>query len=1667
MNLRPINLNLVNKLKKIFHQKMKNANDFPPKITDIVVYQINVTSRSEFPSGEFYEDLVTNLSFDLVVAQNESEDDVISRIASYLDDLALRALVIHLRNNFTNGPELLNKAYQQAITDKNKNPTPEEVQRELKKIITSKAIIPIMDTSKTNSITRLSLNEFALYPNRKRGPLTINGFTKLLETINENTQHYPDNIHLLFASVPVVLENNNLRNMTIFIQSGKNVCINTFAKAIPYEEDPEYFQTKNCLLFTNQLNSDNKRSLAQCALGFSNSAQKHINVFFGGNVLCETAGGSLFVTAIEICLDHTYSLSKHRANADLKLNQAGNKIFPVHASHVILSNRVDVEPKELISETFTQADPEHSKKAGIRVGSSFIRKPPNEVQDILNPIFGSHAVLNIYHERQLSQHLGELNHDIKNQNVFFVQLNALRHYRHQRPLETLAVYAEIQKYMFSFLHKALDKKHEDSTLNSETSDLIDKYLPDLYSVKLTSTEDLLRNKYILDELLDQAIPLGDTSVINLLQMVDSILHEEQLETFTYLSENNLYSEPINQLSSIVCCAIKSKQYDVVKLFINKSPQLITPICTQYLKSLIADNDYKNIDAIIQLCFPILKETVLNLTLAEHKNLIEKITDFPSYQVIATALPFDEFKQHVFQSHQIAFFIRMMSPIIYSKFSTTQKGKIATRILSYLATIDLLKLDERETIDSIVTNTIIPLSNVDINLVFSYKIHWLSELLKHQKRANEYVVTHYIATLIDLLNSNDTKLSINTHKQLLLVLLTAICAGYCMTDQLDLTLSYLTYSIFQKQSECTPNTAEALVSYLGSLLPVIGEETLTKIIMLCPDIVRFQNREGDTLLHLAIYTSSLKFLPLLHENNADFYVPNNQNLTVFDYSTLINDESIFEALYPYSENKAEYGFQFFMQSYRADDDIKMLAASNVFAAESDEIIISILNELDNAEVRYLLEKNLNPIFYNRLANTLTPYQVSLFIFNTKNISPFFYYLDQKKLTDLNIEANIENTLLTKILLELKYETTLELEKKLDSLFIDNKRIDLSPILSHKIILVSGIDFFNSDNHADIISFSQTICTLLDILQDKKFHFHDMDRLLIIIDELIKFDIDVYVDLASKVDMVIHKLIDACDFNQAWVRNKILSLFEIIMSPSPVDNVALKLLEMYQHISILKDEDDNSLLHLAAMKKSVSICKILMENHLNPEAKNNHNISACDIIILNKDCITFSATYPFVHDNIMFAVNFFNAIASSKTDLLLPTRACKNESQEIISNLSISVCYNLLKSTLDNTFKFYLLKFTSESLYTIEELDIFYSAITEEIFLEFSLPVRESIAKKTLPYLRKHPHIDNKFYGYIAIHTTLDMNLLIINKIYDLHSGINASYYLLSNHVVRNAIGQNINLILDYMKSAKNINLPDGSVNLLVECFRKIHFTYHQREMKLILDRLSLSTKHHNSLSEITKAHLKNVNAELHLFDIECEILNKSNWETTKRASNKPTKTASEILALIQSARSQNITWLYAAQKINYILMEGQKPRRSRSKNSQDFYKVLYDQLNLNLILLHKNSRVSKGNVYVKDLPEHLKKILFFSPQKKIQPYSQHDFIKLILAKYEEKILTQQQYDFIGSLFFDMEANKNQEIDLFYQQLTDLKDNNIKLTQWICMLMTLSAEKEKALLRPWEH
>ncbi|MFT4059545.1 MAG: hypothetical protein QM652_08365 [Legionella sp.] len=204
----------------------------------------------------------------------------------------------------------------------------------------------------SNYITRLSTNEFFFYTQE---PLTLKEFEALQNKIATEARILPAGIQLAFSSFAVKNDNNQVMSVTPHITCGKPPSFHFIVKNYTSAIDVRYKE--------KDINGNFKTLEVFDATMKPLPVMPQIKIdgifhtFTFNNVLpCKTPEGEPFLTAIDICLDHSYGVARLHVEELVKSSPA---IISQSISHMVLSNCVDLKVKNCLG-TVMQVDPINS-----------------------------------------------------------------------------------------------------------------------------------------------------------------------------------------------------------------------------------------------------------------------------------------------------------------------------------------------------------------------------------------------------------------------------------------------------------------------------------------------------------------------------------------------------------------------------------------------------------------------------------------------------------------------------------------------------------------------------------------------------------------------------------------------------------------------------------------------------------------------------------------------------------------------------------------------------------------------------------------------------------------------------------------------------------------------------------------------------------------------------------------------------------------------------------------------------------------------------------------------------------------------------------------------------------------------------------------------------------
>lgn len=203
-------------------------------------------------------------------------------------------------------------------------------------------------------ITRLSTNEFFFYT---KEPLSLKEFEELQNKIAEKAKTLSPGVQLILGSFAVKTDDNKVMNVTPHISCGTLPEFHYIVKNYTSPIDVRY-KIPDGLGDTNTLEVLDKNtpstSMPQIMV---NGIAREFN--FNNIIPCKTPGGTSFLTAVDICLDHAKGVAKSNYKALANKNPA---ILKQPISHVVVSNTLALDEDQCIGSAVMHVDPSYSLK---------------------------------------------------------------------------------------------------------------------------------------------------------------------------------------------------------------------------------------------------------------------------------------------------------------------------------------------------------------------------------------------------------------------------------------------------------------------------------------------------------------------------------------------------------------------------------------------------------------------------------------------------------------------------------------------------------------------------------------------------------------------------------------------------------------------------------------------------------------------------------------------------------------------------------------------------------------------------------------------------------------------------------------------------------------------------------------------------------------------------------------------------------------------------------------------------------------------------------------------------------------------------------------------------------------------------------------------------------
>lgn len=231
--------------------------------------------------------------------------------------------------------------------------------------------------TKDDYVVRLSTNEFFFYTQE---PLTLQEFERLCDKLAWYAEKSYSGIHLILGSFAVITDDNFVMNVTPYIQCGEEPYFHFIVKNHTSSVDVRYHkfdkQGKMTLLKPLDVRVPNVR-LPNI---FINGKIK--TFLFDNIILCKTGAGTLFLTAVDICLDHILGVARENMR---KWNATVAQVVDYFLSHVVISNTTGLASDECLVPRVVHVDPQETPRAQAHIVAQELDTPTE-------PLFGCNSI---------------------------------------------------------------------------------------------------------------------------------------------------------------------------------------------------------------------------------------------------------------------------------------------------------------------------------------------------------------------------------------------------------------------------------------------------------------------------------------------------------------------------------------------------------------------------------------------------------------------------------------------------------------------------------------------------------------------------------------------------------------------------------------------------------------------------------------------------------------------------------------------------------------------------------------------------------------------------------------------------------------------------------------------------------------------------------------------------------------------------------------------------------------------------------------------------------------------------------------------------------------------------------------------------------------------------
>lgn len=271
-----------------------------------------------------------------------------------------------------------------------------------------------------NKITRLLLPEFSLYT---EAPLSASEFAEVYENILKIAKNQQPNVHLLLSSFSVLNSKNEILNITLYVECGKDPKVHATCKTHASDTDVTYSNTN---LFSQNKNYSKgiKNESVQVIAGRDESVVN--NPVF----LVETTGGAQYLQAIDVCFEHSLQNSKRTVNA--MVSRTNLTLLPTQADQILTSNSIYQAEDSKIVKDISHIDAIETKYKiphtqndlvnhdDLEKANNIMITETNNGFRVIDPPFGHSYCVTVADERKLGSVIEPFKKQIDQHNMMFI-----------------------------------------------------------------------------------------------------------------------------------------------------------------------------------------------------------------------------------------------------------------------------------------------------------------------------------------------------------------------------------------------------------------------------------------------------------------------------------------------------------------------------------------------------------------------------------------------------------------------------------------------------------------------------------------------------------------------------------------------------------------------------------------------------------------------------------------------------------------------------------------------------------------------------------------------------------------------------------------------------------------------------------------------------------------------------------------------------------------------------------------------------------------------------------------------------------------------------------------------------------------------------------------------